>query len=128
MKRFFKILKWFFLCLILLILLIYFRPAWTPSIDSANGKKPVATLEKIALGNFKQYVLIRSTDIKNPILLFIHGGPGMPLMYLSHTFQRPLEKRFIVVQSNKEARVSHMIQLFLLKLLMLSNTLRMLFN
>ncbi len=98
MKKVLKFIKWSFLFLIILALIIYFRPAWTPSIASVNGKKPIASLEKIELGNFKQYVLIRSTDINNPILLFIHGGPGMPLMYLSHSFQRPLEKIFTVVQ------------------------------
>jgi len=84
--------------LIILILIIYFRPAWTPSIAAAKGKRSVASLKTIELGKIKQYVLIRSNDINNPILLFIHGGPGMPLMYLSHTFQRPLEQKFIVVQ------------------------------
>ena len=77
--------------------MIYFRPAWTPSVASVNGKKSIASLEKIELGGLKQYVLIRSKDINNPILLFLHGGPGMPIMYLSHTFQRPLEEKFIVV-------------------------------
>jgi pimeloyl-ACP methyl ester carboxylesterase len=97
-RKVYKFLKWFFLFLIVLILLIYFRPAWTPSIAAANGTKSVASLERIELGKLKQYVLIRSADVNNPILLFIHGGPGMPLMYLSHTFQRPLEQRFTVVQ------------------------------
>jgi len=78
--------------------IVYFRPAWIPSITSSDNKKSVASLEQIELGNLKQYVLIRSEDINNPILLFIHGGPGMPLMYLSHTFQRPLENKFTVVQ------------------------------
>ena len=98
MRKVYKFLKWFVLFLIILILLIYFRPAWTPSIAAANGTKPVASLERIELGKLKQYVLTRSADVNNPILLFIHGGPGMPLMYLSHTFQRPLEQRFTVVQ------------------------------
>jgi pimeloyl-ACP methyl ester carboxylesterase len=98
MRKVYKIIKWFFLFLFTLLLIIYFRPAWTPSIASINGKKSIALLEKIELGNIKQYVLIRSMDIKNPVLLFIHGGPGMPLMYLSHAFQRPLEKKFTVVQ------------------------------
>lgn len=31
-------------------------------------------------------------------MLFLHGGPGMPIMYLGHEFQRPLEAEFTVVQ------------------------------
>lgn len=98
MKKLLKVIKWFFISLIIVVLIIYFRPAWTPSIASNKGKNSVASLERIELGNYKQCVLIRSQNINNPILLFIHGGPGMPLMYLSHTFQRPLEKKFTVVQ------------------------------
>jgi pimeloyl-ACP methyl ester carboxylesterase len=30
-------------------------------------------------------------------LLFLHGGPGMPAMYTAHSFQRPLERDFVVV-------------------------------
>jgi pimeloyl-ACP methyl ester carboxylesterase len=98
MKIILRILKWVFLFLIGLSLIIYFRPAWTPSITPNHNKKSVSSLERIDIGNLEQYVLIRSADTNNPILLFIHGGPGMPIMYLSHAFQRPLEKRFTVVQ------------------------------
>jgi len=70
-------------------------PSYTPTI---KGKKAVSTLEKIDLGGVKQSALIRGNDTSNPILLFLHGGPGMPMMYLSHSFQSNLEKDFIVVQ------------------------------
>lgn len=36
--------------------------------------------------------------MKNPLIVFLHGGPGMPSMYLAHKFQRPLEKDFTIVQ------------------------------
>lgn len=92
-----KYLIWVTVCLISIILIVYFRPPWTRPIYSIDGKKAIAQLEEIELGKLKQSILIRSTHTKNPILLFIHGGPGMPLMYLSHSFQRPLEERFMVV-------------------------------
>ena len=50
------------------------------------------------MGGVDQYVLIRGENISNPVVLFLHGGPGMPTMYLAHVFQRPLEKTFVVVQ------------------------------
>ncbi len=40
---------------------------------------------------------IRGHDRNNPILLFLHGGPGMPAMFLAHAFQRELERDFTVV-------------------------------
>jgi len=53
-----------------------FRPR-TPSID---GPAPVARLEQVALNGTKQWVEIRSADTRNSLLLFLHGGPGMPAM------------------------------------------------
>lgn len=70
-----------------------FRPR-TPGID---GPTSVARLEQVTLNGTKEWVLIRGTDTHNTILLFLHGGPGMPMMYLGHAFQRDLEKHFVVV-------------------------------
>ncbi len=50
------------------------------------------------LGDSKQWILIRGSDRNNPLLLFLHGGPGMPMMYLAHDFQRELERSFVVAQ------------------------------
>ena len=43
-------------------------------------------------------LFIRGKNKQNPILLFLHGGPGMPTMYLAHDFQHDLERDFVVVQ------------------------------
>jgi pimeloyl-ACP methyl ester carboxylesterase len=72
----------------------------TPPFLDEQGKiltNSVALLEKIQLGGIEQYVLIRGKDKSKPIVLFLHGGPGMPMMYLAHSFQKELEKHFIVV-------------------------------
>lgn len=74
------------------------RKGHTPKIKSKGENIAVAKLEKIEIGGTPQAVLTRATNDKNPVLLFLHGGPGMPMMYLAHEFQRPLEKEFIVVQ------------------------------
>jgi pimeloyl-ACP methyl ester carboxylesterase len=73
----------------------------TPSIKDEHGHVipgSIAVLEKIELGGFKQWINIRGRDTSNPVLLFLHGGPGMPMMYLAHKFQRPLEEQFVCVQ------------------------------
>lgn len=62
------------------------------------GPRSIASLERVRIGGVDQYILIRGNDTSLPILLFLHGGPGMPAMYLAHAFQRPLEKDFVVVQ------------------------------
>lgn len=75
----------------------WFIPARTPSISS-NSNQSIASLEYIEIGGLQQSILIRSENTSNPILLLLHGGPGMPMMYLAHTFQIPLEQEFTVVQ------------------------------
>ena len=67
----------------------------TPSI---SGARAVASLEEITLGGAAQWVLIRGRDSHNPVVLFLHGGPGMPAMFLAHAFQHELEREFVVVQ------------------------------
>ncbi len=98
MNKLLKVILWIIAIILLIAGIIYFRPAWTPRIKSEKDEHSVASLEKITIGNLKQTVLIRTKNINNPIILFIHGGPGMPLMYLSYKFQRPLESYFTVVQ------------------------------
>ena len=42
-------------------------------------------------------MIIKSRDIKNPVLLFVHGGPGMPEYPLTEEFPTGLEDNFTVV-------------------------------
>jgi len=72
----------------------------TPEIvddDGREGPGSLSMLERITLGGVEQYVLIRGHSRDNPVILFLHGGPGMPAMYLAHAFQRELERDFVVV-------------------------------
>ena len=75
----------------------WFYPARTLQIRSED-KTSLSLIDYIEIGGIEQCVLIRSKNRNNPILLFLHGGPGMPMMYLAHEFQRPLEENFTVVQ------------------------------
>jgi pimeloyl-ACP methyl ester carboxylesterase len=76
------------------------HPGRTPAI---HGRNSIASLERVRIGNVDQYILIRGNDTSLPVLLFLHGGPGMPAMYLAHAFQRDLEKDFVVVQWDRRA-------------------------
>ena len=42
-------------------------------------------------------MFIRSKDCANPVLLFVHGGPGMPEYFLAEDFSKALEDIFTVV-------------------------------
>lgn len=74
--------------------IVALRPGFTFPI-LRNGS--VASLEQVELNGVPQWILIRGRPDK-PIILFLHGGPGMPVMFLAHAFQHLLESDFLVVQ------------------------------
>ncbi len=94
-----KPIRWliFLLCS---LLLFFFFPTWTPDIKAPDGAalpNSISTLEEIELGGIKQSILIRGKDRNNPILLFLHGGPGYPQIAYARNYQRELENDFTVV-------------------------------
>jgi pimeloyl-ACP methyl ester carboxylesterase len=52
----------------------------------------------ITIGGIEQWVTIRGEDRNNPVLLFLHGGPGDVTNPWSFMFFAPWEKYFTVVQ------------------------------
>jgi pimeloyl-ACP methyl ester carboxylesterase len=54
--------------------------------------------EAVKIGGIPQWISVRGTSADNPLLLFVHGGPGSPMMPESWTFERPWEDYFTVVQ------------------------------
>jgi pimeloyl-ACP methyl ester carboxylesterase len=67
----------------------------TRRIVSPNG---VDERVKLRIGGIDQWLSIRGRDRRNPILLFLHGGPAAVTMPASYTFQSPWEDFFTVVQ------------------------------
>ena len=75
-------------------------PAGTPRIrvkGRAGQASSIATLEKIPIGGCGQWVLERSEDVSNPVLLYLHGGPGTSQLTSNRRNTRHLEKYFTVV-------------------------------
>jgi proline iminopeptidase len=65
------------------------------AISSPNG---INSLEPVRIGGIDQWIEVRGRNANNPILLFIHGGPGIAFIPLAGAFQGPWEKYFTVVQ------------------------------
>ncbi len=80
----------------IIVILIGFGICWTPRINNPN-QESVAYFERITLGGVKQSVLIRGRSIDNPILIYLHGGPGSSEMSPVRHFLSPLEEDFIMV-------------------------------
>ena len=81
--------------------LFFFACASTtpPIVDQAGVQVEtgIAMFEKVMLGGVEQTILIRAHDPANPVLLFLHGGPGSPETPLVVHFNQELEKHFVVV-------------------------------
>jgi pimeloyl-ACP methyl ester carboxylesterase len=54
-------------------------------------------LKAILIGGSMQYVSIHGADSTKPILLMLHGGPGMAQIGVSRYFSKELEENFVVV-------------------------------
>jgi pimeloyl-ACP methyl ester carboxylesterase len=63
----------------------------------------VERLEKVRIGGIDQWVSIRGTDRRNPVLLYIHGGPGYVSIPMSWWFSRGWEEYFTVIQWDQRA-------------------------
>lgn len=68
------------------------------AIYSAKNTGGIEIRKAINLGGIDQWVHIRGRNKENPILLFIHGGPGWPHIGWYDAIQRPWENYFTVVQ------------------------------
>lgn len=100
MKRLLKFIKVIFILVFILVVFFGFYgilPERTPKIKTKD-KKAVSSIDYVDIEGTEQCILVRSYNTDNPLILFLHGGPGMPMMFLGYKFQRPLEKNFTVVQ------------------------------
>ena len=74
--------------------------ASTPPILDAQGQaipNSIAVMEKVKLGGAEEWVTIRGRDSRNPILLFLAGGPGGTQLVTARRALTRLEDRFVVV-------------------------------
>lgn len=62
-----------------------------------NNEKGIYLYEYVKIGGIQQYIQIRGVDKKNPLILFLHGGPGGSLAGLCHVMQSEWETTFTVV-------------------------------
>lgn len=75
-------------------------PISTPPFRGQDGRVlpgSIAVVERWPVGGVEQSVIIRGRDRANPVLLFVHGGPGSSETAPLRRFDAALEDRFVVV-------------------------------
>ena len=73
------------------------RPA---PLRAADGNVIPGSLSErvtVEIGGISQSMIIQSVDPTNPVLLFLHGGPGMPEFFMEQDYPTGLERHFTMV-------------------------------
>jgi proline iminopeptidase len=76
------------------------RPGTVPPVTDGAGRPvegSLAAWEPVNIGGLRQWLAIRGRDPTNPVLLFVHGGPGDPETALLFHFNKDLSDHFTVV-------------------------------
>jgi pimeloyl-ACP methyl ester carboxylesterase len=101
MRAVLNIIKWVGIALAGIILLFLAVLLTTRTIKAAKYKirteKGIQESTYVELGGIKQYIQIRGEDINNPVIIFLHGGPGSPMAYVSYHYQTELESEYTIV-------------------------------
>jgi pimeloyl-ACP methyl ester carboxylesterase len=85
--------------MVVLLTVVLMWPGHTPPITDSSGKPvpgSVAALEKVRINGSDQWILLRGWNAKNPVLLFLSGGPGGSEMGWVRAHNAELEKHFTV--------------------------------
>jgi pimeloyl-ACP methyl ester carboxylesterase len=99
-KKLFKVLKYVCIVLLLIIVIALLFPTWTPKIAGSNS---ISELKQVNINGTKLELMIRGQDKDNPIILFVHGGPGCSEIPYVTKYQDLLEKSFTVVHYDQRA-------------------------
>lgn len=81
-------MKWFLIIFMIL-------PAFS-AVSFGSGKM-IDQLESVNINNSKQWILQRGVDREKPVVLFVHGGPGSPLMYFSRAYDDIFINDFVII-------------------------------
>ncbi len=81
------------------IYLMLISPGTPEQFTNKDGKIIEGSISEkifVNIGGVKQGMFIRSKNLDNPVLLFLHGGPGFPNYFLFEKFNPGLEDFFTV--------------------------------
>jgi len=86
--------------LMCLAVLLVMSPGKIKQFTDKNGRKIENSMAEkcfVEINDVKMGMVIKSKNISNPVLLFVHGGPGMPEYFLTDDYPTGLEDYFTVV-------------------------------
>lgn len=94
MKNLKRLIKYVGVSIIIILVIALIRPTWTSNIKGDNS---ISILEQVKINGTKQQIMIRGRDQNNPVIIYVHGGPGMSEIPYADKYEDLLEKDFTVV-------------------------------
>jgi|SRR5215469_3876822 len=89
-------------------------PISTPQFLDPQGHAlphSIAVVERWTINDIPQSVIIRGRDLSNPVLIWVHGGPGSSETPVVRHFNAPLEDHFVMVYWDQRC-AGHSLNLF----------------
>ncbi len=90
----------FLACMIILLMALFLWSSGKPRpISDENGRPLAGSISEkihVNINGVEQGMFIQSKNVGNPVLLFLHGGPGMPEYWLTQQYPTGLEDYFTV--------------------------------
>eukprot|EP00833_Pecoramyces_ruminatium_P014241 jgi/Orpsp1_1/1188273/evm.model.d7180000063561.1 len=92
-----KILKWMIITLISFIALLFITRAIGQAIYNRTPDGGINESMYVDINGTKQWINIYGQDINNPVILYLHGGPGGATSYIDYKFLRKWSDIYTVV-------------------------------
>lgn len=84
-----------------MLLILWMKSSGTavPIVDENGNPIPssISIIEEVNIGGIEQSLIIRGVNTSQPILLYLHGGPGQPEFPFMRDEALKLEEEFVVV-------------------------------
>ncbi len=85
--------------LIVLAVLLSWSTGRVGALEDEQGRPVAGSISekiRVLINGVEQGMFIRGKDATKPVLLFLHGGPGMPEYFLDRVYPTGLEEDFVV--------------------------------
>ena len=97
-KRFIgKMFKWIGIILLILIAVYFILRSIGMGINKRTPEGGINESMYVDINGSKQWINIYGQDKDNPVLLYLHGGPGAPSSYIDYVFTRKWSDVYTVV-------------------------------
>jgi len=100
-KKVYKIIKWVIISIIAFITVNISTVITVRNFGKkVNNRIPFGGINKsmyVKINNSRQWINIYGDSVKNPVILYLHGGPGSPTSYIDYKFLRKWSDVFTVV-------------------------------